>query len=145
MDNSDIPKVREFNRFYTNIIGLLDRHILESRFSLPEVRVLFEINSRGECTASDIMEVMRIDRGYLSRLLQNFSRQKLITRSRSKEDGRSVFLKLSARGKEIFRSLDKTSVKQIQSILGPLSKKEREELIEHMARIKEILHASMEK
>lgn len=145
MDNSSIQTVRDFNRFYTGIIGLLDKHILESRFSLPEVRVLFEINARRECMASDIKEVMRIDRGYLSRMLQNFSRQKLIVRSRSKKDGRAIYLKLTAKGEEIFQSLDQASARQIQSLLEPLSKKEREDLIGHMIKIKEILFSSVSK
>ncbi|MBC8060009.1 MAG: hypothetical protein H7Y18_05020 [Clostridiaceae bacterium] len=31
-----IHEIRRFNRFYTNILGLLDQHMLSSKFSLSE-------------------------------------------------------------------------------------------------------------
>ena len=40
---TEISLIRSFNRFYTNILGLIDQHILKSEFSLSEVRVLHEI------------------------------------------------------------------------------------------------------
>jgi hypothetical protein len=35
-DQEITDKIRDFNRFYTNLIGLLDQHFLESPFSLTE-------------------------------------------------------------------------------------------------------------
>ena len=35
-----VARIRSFNRFYTNILGLLNRHILDSDLSLTEARVL---------------------------------------------------------------------------------------------------------
>ena len=45
MDNNmdPITEIRAFTRFYTGVIGLLDRHILDSGYSLTEARVLLEI------------------------------------------------------------------------------------------------------
>ena len=43
-----IAAIRAFNRFYTRQIGLLDEHMLKSKFSLAEGRVLYEIGSRGK-------------------------------------------------------------------------------------------------
>lgn len=43
---TEISLIRSFNRFYTNILGLIDQHILKSEFSLSEVRVLHEIEKQ---------------------------------------------------------------------------------------------------
>ncbi|MDR1615973.1 MAG: hypothetical protein LBR98_03065 [Syntrophomonadaceae bacterium] len=40
-----------YNRFYTNILGILDQYILDSDYSLMEARILFELNEIGCCMA----------------------------------------------------------------------------------------------
>ena len=56
-----IDKIRSFNRFYTNIIGLLDQHFLDTPFSLTEGRVLYEISHTEVCTAREIRSKIDID------------------------------------------------------------------------------------
>ena len=41
----------EMKSFYTNILGLLNQHMLDSEFSLAEVRVLYDIGHTENCTA----------------------------------------------------------------------------------------------
>ncbi|WP_273437266.1 hypothetical protein [Sedimenticola selenatireducens] len=38
-----IDQIRAFNRFYTRHIGILDEGFLGQQYSLPEIRVLFEV------------------------------------------------------------------------------------------------------
>jgi len=83
MTTGDIQSVRDFNRFYTNIIGLLDRHILDSTYSLPEARVLFELNQQESCTAREILGVIKMDKSYLSRMLAQFESNGLIRKKTS--------------------------------------------------------------
>jgi hypothetical protein len=40
-DPEFVERIRSFNRFYTDLIGLLDQHFLDSPFSLTEGRVLY--------------------------------------------------------------------------------------------------------
>jgi DNA-binding MarR family transcriptional regulator len=139
MTEKDIQRIRDFNRFYTNIIGLLDNHILDSPYSLPEARVLYELFHHQPCTASTIMASINMDKGYLSRLLKSFEKKGLLTRKQSKEDGRSSTLVLTAKGNKEFESINQASASQIQELLSRLSPKEVKEAIQHMEQLKKIL------
>jgi len=49
-----VAAVRDFNRFYTSRIGVLNEGYLSSRYSLTEVRVLYELAHRGSTTATEL-------------------------------------------------------------------------------------------
>jgi hypothetical protein len=40
MKRKPIQEVRAFNRWYTDIIGLLNRHLLDSNYNLSEARLI---------------------------------------------------------------------------------------------------------
>jgi len=129
MKPQHIQELRAFNRFYTNIIGLLDKHILNSNYSLPEVRIMYELYHRSALTASDIIELFDIDKGYLSRILKKFEKSKLINKISSPADKRAVVVQLSPKGKKEFETLNKASDKQIENFLKNLPDKDCDDLI----------------
>src|ERR1700761_979597 len=83
-----VAAVRAFNRFYTRKLGVLDQHMLQSPFSLSEARVLYELAHRNEVSAKEIGVTLGLDAGYLSRILQSFDEQGLITRTPLPSDRR---------------------------------------------------------
>lgn len=137
-----VQEVRKFNRYYTGIIGLFDHHILNSSYSLPEARVLYELSHQQPCTASQVMTAMKIDKGYLSRILKSFSKRGLLIRKGNKEDGRSSALSLSAKGNLEFQKLNKNAIDQITKMLAPLSEVESKEVVHHMKRLIALLNIS---
>ncbi|MCX7780083.1 MAG: helix-turn-helix domain-containing GNAT family N-acetyltransferase [Negativicutes bacterium] len=132
-------EIRKFNRFYTNIIGLVNRTILDSPYSLAEVRVMLEIDQAGQCTARDLVKLLDIDPGYLSRMLQRFVKEKLITKTASTTDGRANVLSLTDKGRQTFRQLSDASTRQIVSLLQDMPDNAQMRLVEHMAAIQDIL------
>ena len=139
MQQKHIAEVRAFNRFYTGIIGLLDRHILNSRYSLPEVRVLYELYHNENITAREIISSLQMDKGYLSRMLQQLVRKKLVAKKISTADGRAVHLTLTPAGRKEFETLNRESDKQIQEILEKLSSGDCERMTGYMAEIRSLL------
>ncbi|WOK04780.1 MarR family winged helix-turn-helix transcriptional regulator [Imperialibacter roseus] len=131
--------VRDFNRFYTSVIGLLDKHILDSPYSLSEARVMFEINIVGSCTARHIKAETQMDEGYLSRIVDKLLKQGLLKKTRSDEDGRAFLLSLSPAGQREFTRLDKASHDDIALLLKKLSRKEIDLLSTQLQSIKSIL------
>jgi DNA-binding MarR family transcriptional regulator len=134
-----IEKIRSFNRFYTNIIGLLDQHFLDSLFSLTEGRVLYEIAHIENCSAKKIRANIAIDEGYLSRIIDSFQKKDLITKSPSPGDRRIHIIVLTEKGRKEFSKLNENSNKLISQIIGKLSEEERKELVSMTDRIHELL------
>lgn len=80
MDNDTIKKIRQFNRYYTVWLDVMSKSYLDTDFSWPESRVLFEIYLCEGITATEVCEHLNMDKGYVSRIIGKFERQGLITR-----------------------------------------------------------------
>ena len=134
-----IEQIRSFNRFYTDIIGLLDQHFLNSPFSLTEGRVLYEICNMENCSAKKIRERIVIDEGYLSRILDNFVKRDLIKKTPSSTDGRLRIIVPTEKGQREFSHLNDNSNTLISQMIEKLSEKEREDLLIKMEGIRALL------
>jgi DNA-binding MarR family transcriptional regulator len=134
-----VQNIRAFNRFYTDLIGLLNKHLLNSDYSLAEVRVMYEISIGKEVQASQIMAAMSIDKSYLSRILKKLEKDEIISKSLSAQDARAMSLSLTVKGKKLFDALNKASDHQIGELIGKLSERQQQELVAHMNAIMEIL------
>jgi DNA-binding MarR family transcriptional regulator/GNAT superfamily N-acetyltransferase len=136
---AEIDAIRDFNRFYTRRLGLLDEGLLASQFSLAEVRVLYELAHRGSASASEIAGVLSLDAGYLSRILRRFDTQGLLERQRSDADSRRTMLRLSAQGQAVFAPLNAGAAEQIAGLIEPLSAPDRGRLLDAVATVRSLL------
>jgi DNA-binding MarR family transcriptional regulator len=134
-----MDKIRSFNRFYTNVVGLLDQHFLDSPFSLTEGRVLYEICNTEDCSAKKIRESIVIDEAYLSRILDNFAKRGLIKKAPSLRDRRLRIIVPTKKGKREFTNLNSNSNRLIFQLIAKLSEEERADLLRHMEGIRVLL------
>lgn len=134
-----ITEIRGFNRFYTNILGLLDKHILNSGYSLTEARVLFEISKTRQCTANQLCSALDVDRSYMSRMIKRFEKNGLLSRHTSTIDNRSIEIQLTEQGMEVFHDLNDRSNTQIEELIARLEEEDCEKLIDAMRTIKKYL------
>jgi DNA-binding MarR family transcriptional regulator/GNAT superfamily N-acetyltransferase len=120
-----VAQVRAFNRFYTNVIGVLHDMYLDTPYTLTESRLLFEIGRQGTAEVSGLRQALDIDAGYLSRVLSRFEADGLVTRNRSAADARRQEVRLTAAGRAAAAELDTRAAGQIGALLsgvdcGPL-------------------------
>ncbi|GAB6107759.1 bifunctional helix-turn-helix transcriptional regulator/GNAT family N-acetyltransferase [Fusibacter bizertensis] len=123
-----INSIRRFNRFYTNVLGLVDQHILDSNYSLTEARILFELNEIGRCMANTLSARLNIDKSYLSRIIARFEKNGLISKEISSDDNRANFIELTEKGIDTIRNLAQKSNSQIEQLLASLSDDEWDEV-----------------
>jgi DNA-binding MarR family transcriptional regulator/GNAT superfamily N-acetyltransferase len=137
-----VTAVRAFNRFYTNVIGLLQEGLLATPYSLTEARVIFELASREHADATELCRVLDIDAGYLSRVLGRLEAGQLISRQRSAGDGRRLEIGLTGQGRAAFRMLDMRSASQISELLERLSSVDQRRLTAAMATVREVIEGT---
>jgi DNA-binding MarR family transcriptional regulator/GNAT superfamily N-acetyltransferase len=138
-DHGQVAAVREFNRFYTNVLGLLREGLLDTPYSLTEARVLFELARTDDSEVSHLRRWLDLDAGYLSRLLARFEADGLVARTRSPADARRQVISLTSAGRAVFTKLDARSAEQIRALLGRLPAASRQRLTAAMTGIREIL------
>ncbi|MBI3491979.1 MAG: bifunctional helix-turn-helix transcriptional regulator/GNAT family N-acetyltransferase [Acidobacteria bacterium] len=131
--------VRAFNRFYTRQIGVLDEHLLDSPFSLTEMRVLYELAHRKAPTATQLGRDLGLDAGYLSRILRRFDAQRLLRRITSPDDGRQSRLELTPRGRKAFRPLETRTRAQVGAMLDRVPAAHRGQVVGAMDTIQRLL------
>ena len=137
-----VAAVRAFNRFYTKVIGLLRQGLLDTPYSLTEARVIFELAQRDTTELADLRRTLDVDAGYLSRMLDRFETDGLVTRERSASDGRRRVIRLTDRGRAVFTMLDARSAEDSRMLLSQLSEEEQDRLLAAMGTIRDILEGT---
>lgn len=138
-----VAHIRSFNRFYTNILGLLNQHILDSDFSLTEARVLLEINKAGHCTAHELGKKLAIDYSYMSRMLKKFENRGLLSRTQAPQDNRFNRIELLDGGRRAVEELERRSDEQILHLIRFMPPEELAAVQEAMALIRDRFSEAM--
>jgi DNA-binding MarR family transcriptional regulator/GNAT superfamily N-acetyltransferase len=148
MGDSDLDRriaaVRQFNRAYTQRIGVLDEGFLDTPFSLTQGRVLYELAEEAGVTAKDIADKLALDPGYLSRMLRAFQQYGLIESRRGTGDGRRKALSLTPAGRAAFAPLDRNAKTGVARMLVPLTPAHQQALTAAMGRIIALLDTAPE-
>ena len=139
-----IAKIRSFNRFYTNLLGLLDRTLLKSEYSLSEVRIMFELNYLSPATGSKLVKVLNLDPAYLSRIISNFEKKGIVQKEQSNKDKRKQLLSLTSKGQQIISELQEKANEQIETLLIDIKDLEQDRLVSAMKTIEKILKSEHE-
>jgi DNA-binding MarR family transcriptional regulator/GNAT superfamily N-acetyltransferase len=134
-----VDAVRGFNRFYTRQIGVLGERLLDSPFSLSEMRVLYELAHRDSPTAVVLAKDLALDPGYLSRMLRRFETRGLLARTPSPADARHALLRLTARGRSSFAALEQKARTEVSAMLGHLSSADQRHIVDAMGTIERLL------
>jgi DNA-binding MarR family transcriptional regulator/GNAT superfamily N-acetyltransferase len=135
----DVAAVREFNRFYTKLIGVLEDGLVQTPHTLAEARVLFELAQHDELEVGELRRELALDPGYLSRLLGKLDGAGLTERTRSESDARCQVVRLTRKGKSAFGVLNQHTIDQIDGLITPLSTADRGRLRAAMRTISELL------
>lgn len=137
-----IDAVRRFNRFHTRLVGALGQRVLASSYSLPQIRVLYEIAhapAGDPPAAGQLAGQLGLDAGYLSRLLAGLQADGLIQRAPAPGHARRQVLSLTPKGQRVVTKLEAASAEQVRGLLAALSPADQAALVDAMGRVRRLL------
>ncbi|WP_285767434.1 helix-turn-helix domain-containing GNAT family N-acetyltransferase [Peribacillus sp. SI8-4] len=136
---SIIEGIRNFNRFYFNYQSLFNQYVYDESLSLVEIRMLYEINKINTCTARVLQEQLKLDKGYVSKVLKRFENENIIYKVKCEQDSRVFFLHLTSEGKDIYQGLENKANQQVMKLFEDTSLSDQQKLLESMVTIEKIL------
>ena len=107
--------------------------------------MLYEIGAAPGLTASSLRNTLGLDAGYVSRTLALLTRRKLVRQAASKHDGREKLLTLLPAGNRAVAWLNEKSALHIRELLANVSSKDRDVLLESLAKIRSVLREQGER
>jgi DNA-binding MarR family transcriptional regulator/GNAT superfamily N-acetyltransferase len=140
MHRQHIQQVRRFNRVVTQHVGALEDSYLQRGRPLGQARLLHEIGSDGD-DVRVLRDRLKLDSGYISRLLRSLEAQGLIQTHDHSGDGRVRRVVLTAKGRAERAAYDALSDDLARSFLTPLDPPRRDRLVSAMAEVERLLRA----
>ncbi|HEX3704828.1 MAG TPA: MarR family winged helix-turn-helix transcriptional regulator [Vicinamibacterales bacterium] len=131
--------LRRFTRFYTKLTGLLEPAYLQTRYSVTQARLLYELGRNDRLTATELVATLGLNAGYISRVLTAFERDGLLHRERAPLDGRRRTLRLTTAGRREVAVIDRRSQRQAKRALRRLSSDDRRRVVEAIDTIERVL------
>jgi DNA-binding MarR family transcriptional regulator/GNAT superfamily N-acetyltransferase len=138
-DSALIDAARDFNRFYTNFLGVLNKAYLDTPYTLTDARVLFEVGSQERVSAVALVRDLHLDPAYLSRILKRFKAEGLIETTPDPDDRRSQLISVTDQGHRQFQELVNRSNAQLSGRFEKLASGEPENVVAAMKTIRSLL------
>jgi DNA-binding MarR family transcriptional regulator/GNAT superfamily N-acetyltransferase len=132
-----IELVRDFNRFYTQRLGVLSDHYLGLDRPWSESRLLFEIGEGADLR--DLRARLGLDSGYLSRLLRSLEEQGLVAVRPHPGDGRVRVASPTEAGLLARADLDARARDSVGELLGQLTEAQRARLVEAQRQVRQLV------
>ena len=140
MTERQIEQVRRFNRIVTQHVGALEESYLRRGRPLGQARLLHEIGPDG-LEVRSLRDRLKLDSGYVSRLLRALEGQGLVETQNGKGDGRVRRAVLTPKGRAERDTYDAMSDELAASFLAPLDPGQRERLVSAIAEVERLLRA----
>lgn len=138
MFSDPVTTLREFNRFFTTRVGVLDDSFLGTGRPLAAARLLFEIGL-GPVTVHDLRLRLGADSGYVSRLLRRLEADGLVDLHADPADRRRRVVVLTDLGRTEWDDLDRRSDEIAHRLVDPLSESERARLGDALETVRRLL------
>ncbi|UUD64547.1 MarR family transcriptional regulator [Pseudomonas seleniipraecipitans] len=118
---------------------LLERHLVDHDVTAAQFKIVLLISQERASSSADLVRLLSLDSGAMTRMLDRLEQKGLLTRERSIEDRRQVRLTLTESGKALGVRVPQIAADATNELTGCLS---RSELDEFQRLLKKMLMAA---
>lgn len=101
----------------------------------PQLTVVKLLETFGDISLSELSEKIRAQNSTVTGIIDRMEREDLVTRERSKEDRRVVFIRLTAKGRELARAIPVEPMEIFKGALEGLSAQEVRDLMRILTKL----------
>jgi DNA-binding MarR family transcriptional regulator len=101
----------------------------EGKVTLSQYRALVVLASRGAQRVVDLAEALDVERSTATRMCDRLETKGLISRERSQEDRRTVWVELSTEGHDLVTAVTRRRTRDIRQILSRMPERPRVTLV----------------
>ncbi|MBS0949094.1 winged helix-turn-helix transcriptional regulator [Weissella minor] len=130
--DNDITLIRQFNRQYTQYLGVFDKEIFNTDLTWSEARILLEMQLNDLETVTSIAHFLKVDKAYISRIIKKFKKQDLIELVQDKTDGRKQLITFTPAGLMLLETIDTASNAQINNLFTNMSQSDMAIILQAM-------------
>ncbi len=133
MNNVNGSDLREGIRVLVRNLGLLERS--ESGccgVTLAQCHAIVEIGRSDETNLNNLTELLNLDKSTMSRTIDNLVNQSLALRQTRTENRRYISIKLTEKGYEIFKSIEKSMEDYYSNIISLVPGDKKDQVLESL-------------
>ena len=133
---SDVDQVLEAILYlYTESRRITKELAKRADLTGPQLTVVKLLEAFGDLSLSELSDKIRAQNSTVTGIIDRMERESLVSRERSKEDRRVVYIKLTPKGRELAREIPVEPMEVFKSALETLSQQEMKDLLRIMTKV----------
>ena len=143
MNNAKSSDLREIVRILVRDLGLLERNkSCCCGVTLARCHAIVEIGRSKEINLNSLAELLNLEKSTMSRTINNLVNESLVLREVHTENRRYIKIKLTEKGEEIFREIEKTMEDYYTDVISLVPVDKREQVLESLQILVNIVNAN---
>lgn len=131
--DAEIDRIRDASRRLVRELGFLRPTLAGTELPPSAVHALVEIGARRSMTATELCEVLLLEKSSVSRMLRKLVEAGELREGASAEDGRAKLLSLTSRGRATLARIDAFARHQVAAALARMRPQARGGLADSLA------------
>ncbi|URZ04671.1 MarR family winged helix-turn-helix transcriptional regulator [Clostridium felsineum] len=134
-------QLRELIRILIRDLGVLEKSDSScSRVTISQCHAIVEIGRNEELSLNELARILNLDKSTMSRTINKLVKEELVIREAHPEDRRYIVIRLTDKGSDLFKSIEKNMTNYYENIFTAIEESKREQILDSLKILIEALH-----